>query len=150
MLEWVIGLMLQLQPNSPWIDTYFDTAIAITEAAEQSPLFRGDDGAKQTAAILVSLSWFESRFQPDAVGDNGSSCGAFQIQPRTSTRYTCAELQDPAYAAGEAIRLIRQSFRVCAARPLPERLAWFAGGGSCVRGIRESKHRMALAKRLAK
>lgn len=148
MTEWILVLMTQLEPKTPWVDTYPKTAAAIAEAAKRDPLFAGDEGITRTAVTLVSLAWFESKFQPDAMGDKGKSCGAFQIQPSTSG-LSCDVLRDPDLAAPEAIRLMRQSFRICRARPLEERLAWYAGGSaSCDRGLRHSRHRMALARNL--
>jgi hypothetical protein len=147
MIDWVLAMLFTLQPEAPWTDTYFETAQAIVDASEESPLFKGEDGPQRTAAVLVSLAWFESRFDQEALGDHGRSCGLFQIQPRTSGK-TCEELQDADTAAREAIRLIRESFRVCARRPFSERLAWYAGGGSCSRGLRASRHRLGLARRI--
>ena len=73
MSSWILLLMIGLQPakNTPWADTFEHTAEVIATASVQSPLFEGADGPGRTAAFLVALSWFESRFDVHATGDNG-------------------------------------------------------------------------------
>jgi membrane-bound lytic murein transglycosylase MltF len=148
MTDWILALMFALQPEAPWTDSYLETAQAIADVSERDSLFKGDDGPRRTAALLVSLAWFESRYDQEAIGDHGRSCGIHQVQPRTSQRYTCEELQDPAVSAKEAIRLIRISMRICHSLAPEERLSWYTSG-SCNRGARESRNRLNLAARLA-
>jgi hypothetical protein len=145
MFAWVLSLMIAVQPNAPWRDTYESTAHAIAKVvAEEEPLFAGELGRERTAAVLVSIAWFESTFNPAAVGDHGRSRGLYQIQGE-------GELSDPVEATRVALRLVRASFRVCRARTMDERLGWYAAGGKdCERGLRESRHRLLKAKWLVK
>jgi hypothetical protein len=131
----------------PWEATYPATADALAAAAIAEPLFDGARGAEHTLDLLVSLAWFESHFNPTAVGDGGASVGLFQIAPATAGA-TRAQLLDPAQAAPIAIRLLRQSRRICKGRPVEEQLAWYArGGGGCSdKGYELSRHRWAKAK----
>ncbi len=140
MSAWILSLMLVLQPQAPWRATYEATAAAIAATVQrEEPLFAGEQGRERTAALLVSLAWFESRFDAHALGDHGRSHGLYQIQEH-------GELADPADATRAALGMLRESFRVCRARPLEERLGWYAAGGpDCSRGLRESRHRVARA-----
>ena len=144
---WIVLLMVALQPDAPWIDSYTATSKAIAEQAEQDPIFTGAEGTERTAALLVSLAWFESRFDPDAMGDHGKAFGLYQVQaggdrgPRL--------LGDARAATESATWEIRRSFQACRRQPFEERLAFYASG-SCSKGIPHSKHRIELAQRLLK
>ncbi len=81
--SWVLSLLVATgDPGAAWRNTYETTAEAFAEHSESSPLFcsqRSDgtcapsqDDVRKTAALLVSVSWFESRHNPQAKGD--SSC----------------------------------------------------------------------------
>lgn len=146
MLAWILVLMVALQPEAPWIATYTGTARAIAEAAEREPIFDGDDGPERTAALLVALAWFESRFQADAIGDASQSFGLYQI---SRVHAPALELVEPIDATTHALRLLRQSMAICAKRPMVERLGWYAAGGpGCDHAHDKSRHRMQLAQRL--
>jgi hypothetical protein len=144
---WVLSLMINLQPLAPWRESYPDTATAIARASSTFPVFEGAYGAKRTAALLVSLAWFESRFDPQAKGDHGASLGLFQIN---GSHAKSIELLEPAWAPYHALSLIKRSFEVCHAQPVDDRLSWYAAGGvGCSEaGAIKSRHRMALARRL--
>lgn len=147
--NWVLAKMYALDPSTPWLFTYQETAEAIAQASNADPLFSGDDGPKKTAAVLIALAHFESKFHPNAVGDSGKSFGLFQIQPPTA-HVDAGLLQVPRNAAPIAIDLIRRSFKVCEAEPLDARLSWYAAGHSGCRkaGLLKSEHRMQLARKL--
>jgi len=105
------------------------------------PLYDGAEGRDRTAALLVSLAWFESTFKPGAVGDKGASHGLFQVQGH-------GDLTDIREATRAALEMLRASFRICSAagRPPSELLGWYgAGGNGCDRGLRESRHRFHKA-----
>lgn len=123
---WILSLMIALQPEAPWRDTYEATASAIDEAVHAQPsLFTDDEeGRAKTAAVLVALAWAESTFKPNAVGRGGVR-GLFQIAARGGR-----EAFDPRRASEMALELARESFRLCAGRPVGERLAVYAAGGS--------------------
>lgn len=157
--KWVLSLMLLLQPAAvtPWASTYEQTATAIAEAAQDSPVFMGEKGASRTAALLVAVAWHESRFDQQALGDctagkpkTRTACaswGLFQMNKHNFVVPGEFALGDPAIASREALRMVRISFRVCRGRPLDEQLAWYAAGNrGCDRGLRESRNRMGLAK----
>lgn len=149
--SWVLAAMMRLQPNAPWVATYSETAEAIAKASSEDPLFAGDAGPKKTAAVLVALAYFESNFNPNAIGDQGKSFGLFQIQPPTA-KIDASLLQLPRNAAYVAIDLIRTSFSVCKDQPFAEKLAWYAAGSSkCLdAGKKPSEHRLLLAQRIEK
>lgn len=147
--NWVFTLMLALQPNAPWLETYPATAAAIAEVAEEEPVFSGEKGPQHTASLLVSLSWFESRFNAKAVGDHGASIGLYQINEHNFTIPARIALDDPYIATREAVRLIRISQRECRTRPVESMLGWYAWGRSgCEHYLDKSAHRVNLAKRL--
>jgi len=126
---WVLGIMYEMEPATPWIFTYGETADAIAEASNSDPLYKNDkEGAIRTASLLIALAWHESRFQPNVVGDHGRSLGLFQIQPPTA-HVDGSLLLLPRSAALIAIDLIRSSFKACAKHPVKERMAWYAAGG---------------------
>lgn len=148
---WVLALMLFLQPVAPWKDSYYQTATAIAQVAQAQPVYVGDAADVRTAALLVSLAWFESRFKVDAIDRDGrgSSIGLFQIErSNIAPELRDAVLWDPSVAAREAVRLIAESFRMCQRVPAEFRLGWYAKGGNGCRETRESKYRMGLAARL--
>jgi Transglycosylase SLT domain len=150
---WILSLMLGLQPRAPWLASYEDTAKAIaTVVTAEVPLFTGERGREKTAALMVALAWAESRFNPGAVGDHGLSVGLYQMSSAnlpSPEGYRRADLLGHPIASSEvALHMLRQSFAVCAARPLNERVAWYASGDSyCQRGQSESRYRMGLAMR---
>lgn len=153
--EWVHAWMVKLQPEAvtPWNQTYQETAVAIAEAANEDNLFpQKQDGAYRTASLLVAIAWFESRFNPTAIGDNGTAFGLFQIHADASPGIMANELLLPRDAARVALRLVRTSFRVCRGEPAADRLSWYArGGNGCSdKGHKHSENRMHLADRILK
>lgn len=69
LVAWILAAMTTKEPNAAWKASYATTAEAFAVVAEDSPLFGGDDGVKRTAALELAVTWFESTFAPDAVGD---------------------------------------------------------------------------------
>lgn len=161
---WVLSLMTLLEPSSPYRETFDRTALAIARGAERSPL-PGQDAAK-TAAVLVAVGWFESRFQPDAGGDcdrmtkdgicvKGSPAHSFclfQVNETNLKAYgTDREtlLTDVNECVHVGLRMMHDSFRICRSKPLEERLSWYAAGrNGCDPGpeaTKKSRHRMGRA-----
>lgn len=143
----ILVWMVHLQPTgvTHWVATYPETADAIASVCAQEASTY--ELALRCSAVLVALSWFESRFDPTAEGDEGRSLGLWQIQAGTA-RSTRTQLLDTRSSAIAASRLVRLSTRICRARPREERLAWYAAGGvgcSSERGFVLSRHRMAIA-----
>jgi soluble lytic murein transglycosylase-like protein len=149
---WVLAAMVSLEASPPWAGTYAETAEAIADVALEAPLFDGEAGPLRTAALLTSLAWFESRFDPRAVGDHGRSVCLLQVHASNHAALGVTRdelLDDPRTCLRAGVKMIRQSFAVCARRPLLERLSHYAAGGAgCERGRRESRHRVGLAIRL--
>ena len=147
MTQWVLLLMISLQPANvtPWADTFPATAESIARASVQSPLFAGADGPARTATVLVSVAWFEGRFNAHAIGDHGHSHGMFQ-----SSRVPIEDLDEQ---TRQALGMMRASFAGCHARKAEDWLGHYASGGSTctnVGGLIASRHRMSLAMRLWK
>jgi hypothetical protein len=147
---WLLSLMLLLQPTAPWSGTNGATAAAIDQVVqEEASLFTDDlEGRQKTAAVLVSLAWFESTFKPNAVGGGGRFRGLYQIGGR-------GNLSDPLTATRAALALVRPSFELCRARPLEERLAYYAAGGVSCRDVSpealaKSRYRISKAMWLVK
>lgn len=129
----VLLWMLSLVPSSPWIDSYEETAQAIDDACE---------GDVRCGAVLTAIAYHESRFNPEAVGDRGQSVGVWQLS--RSWRPEPGVDRHARLARG----LVSRSFRICAARPMEERLGWFAAGRDGCGRPASSRIRMNLAKRL--
>jgi hypothetical protein len=151
---WVLRLMNTAEPGQPWSPVYGEISEAIAQASNDDPLFSGEHGAYKTAALLVAIAWYESRFHPNIVhkeADGSTSFGLYQIQAPTA-KVPGNLLLLPRTASYVAIDLLRQSFRQCASAPEDERLAWYASSGNgCPRNplVREqSKRRVGLARRL--
>lgn len=143
---WILTLMLALVPHAAWSDTYARTAHAIATAVEaEPPLFDGEHGREKTAALMVSVAFFEGTLNPRAIGKLGER-GMFQAMPGKLAPEAFAPgfLDDADTQARVAIRMLRESLHECRALPLDDRLAFYASG-SCEKGHRESENRMQRA-----
>jgi Transglycosylase SLT domain len=149
--DWTLSLMLSLEPHAACAADCPRIARAMTAAAVADPLFTDKRGVEETIAQEVALAWHESRFVETAKGDHGASLGLFQISPPTAAA-PAADLLAAETAAPIAIRLLRQSFRICKRETPDHALAWYAAGGNgCLaKGFQASAHRIALAKRIYK
>lgn len=165
--EQALAMMLKAQPveNVPWKDTYPTTAAAFAKAANSNPLFQGEDGPAKTLSVLVSVATFESALRPDAKGDcdkkdrNGmclpgarphSFC-AFQIHETNFATLGVTRdqlLTDIDLCTQSALRLMRQSFRLCRGKTDENLLNQYTTGGPvCVKPTKdEGAHRMRKAK----
>jgi hypothetical protein len=148
---WILALMLKVEPSSPFRATFDKTAAAIARASDASPLFGGDHGGERTAALVVSVAWFEGRLNPRAEGDrtckryDGERC-IERGEPTSFCTMQIAESNFPALGVTREIvqgsidscidaglRMMKSSFSVCRAKPLEHRLDWYATGGEgCV------------------
>lgn len=148
MLAWVIAAMVLLSPNVG--PRSMGLAEAIARHAESSPLYAGTDAPSRTAALLVAVTFRESSFRPDAVGDRDAkgaphSFCAMQIHDTAGGHRGLLADVDACVAAGLAI--LRQSLTVCPKHPL----AFYARGPKgCTSETaqRISRDRVALADRL--
>ena len=144
LVAFALAGVLWFHPEAPDQDRL---AVAIATAAEEAPLFDDDVDGRRTAALLVVTAWEESRFDRFAVGDSGRSCGLFGIWVGRSER-RCRAIQEDVFGSARIARdMLRESLRVCRARPVAERLGLYLGG-SCGRGLPLSRRRWWLMKRL--
>lgn len=120
--------MVALQPQAPWFDTYEETAHAIADTCDAQA-----DSIK-CAAHLTAIAWFESSFRQDATGDSGRAYGLFQLHGMPHD----ADLNTQ---TAHAVSWILESYRSC------HDLTLYASG-RCGVGVRESRQRMGLARRL--
>lgn len=148
-VSWVVGLLAALEPQSPFRATYEKTAEAIARVSESEPLFPVDEeGEERTATLLVSLAWYESRFQPNARSRNGRWYCLYQLE-KGWLPDAKASLSDQEMCTRAAVKVVRRSLEACQSRPLNDRLAQFTSG-RCDRGGVESRYRMFLASKLLK
>jgi len=158
---WILAAMIALQPAAPWRDTYEATAETLAMVALDAPLFAGDEGPRKTASWFVAVAWFESRFDAKAKGDctkkdakgaclsPANSLCLFQIgiSNLASLGLTAEEiLSDPETCTRAARRMMKTSMAVCRGRPTDDLLGHYASGGGECGGLRESRHRVALAR----
>ena len=146
-VQWVVGLLVALEPSAPWRPTYEKTAEAIARVAESEPLF-DDRGEERTASLLVAIAWYESRLKPNARSKNGQFYCLYQVDKRNLADPQKA-LDDPEVCTRAAIKIIRSSLQACAKSLLDDRLAQFMSG-ACDKGVADSRYRMFLAGKLLK
>lgn len=117
--------------------------------SEEPPVFRGRLG---TAALLLSVSYFESAWRKDvdtgigklARGDGGQSCTIYQL---LVGRTRCEPLlADRGLATREALHMIRRSALACSKLGPNAALNVYASG-SCEGGEREGKLRIEKARK---
>lgn len=146
-VSWVVGLLAALEPQAPWASTYEKTAEAIARVSESDPLWAVEDkGEERTATLLVALAWYESRLKPNAKSKNGQWYCLYQVGKNYLPDAEKA-LTDQEMCTRAAIKILKKSITLCAARPPEERLAIFMSG-QCDRGGVESRYRMFLANKL--
>lgn len=151
---WIVALMIALQPTAPWRSTYEASARAYATVALDAPLFKGDKATERTAALFVSVAWFESRFDQKALGDRKcierdsktgkctkegepQSICAFQVgvSNLAGLGKTKADLLGDIMVCTRAAReMMRISFRVCANRSAEDLLGHYASGGETCGG----------------
>lgn len=152
MVAWILSMMLLCAPAGVNTSRFWEVAEAIDVASHETPLYQTDDGVERTAAELVALAYYESRFDPMAVASDwaGFSWGLFQEHETNFPRLgiTWRDAVTPLPAARAALVLLAESHRICRGRPLEEQLSEYASGrGTCStpEGLRDSRVRMRLA-----
>lgn len=166
LVSWTEEAMKKAQPSAPWQETYHDTAGTFVKLAKEAPLFAGVHGVRRTLSLLVSVAWFEGRFDPKAKGDclekdkkgrciaRPQSLCMFQIG-RSNLKYleTTEEeiLESTEVCTRAAMKMMKISFNVCRGRNEADFLGHYAAGGDACggpkgEGLRESGHRMLKAK----
>lgn len=149
----ILALMLKLEPNSPYRETFDESAEVYAKVANDEPLFKGEDGPLKTAALFVSVAWFESRFRKGAIGDHGQSVCEFQIGVSNLRNLGTTKdeiLQNTEVCTRAARKMMAISFGVCRGKDVLYALSHYAAGGEKCggekgQGERESKHRMLKA-----
>ncbi len=151
LVSWTLSMMTWLQPEAvtPWFATYEQTALTFAQVAEESPLFEGESGPRRTVAMLVSVAWFESRFDLKAIGDQGRSFCMFQIS-RSNHKWlgvTKTELLESVDTCTRAAHtMMKTSLSNCRGKPFEDRLGWYAvGGPGCADSVK-GRHRVLKAK----
>jgi len=158
---WILKMMLILQPANvtPWAETYASTAEVFANEAISAPLFSGESAAIKTASVLISVAWYEGRFDPQAKGDckekkNGKCVSAPQsicmfqigISNLSGLHVTQEELlSDVAKCTRSARTMMKISFGVCKSLGFEESLGHYASGGDTCGGLRESRNRIKTA-----
>jgi len=87
----------------------------VTDA--ETSLFAGDDGKAKTAALLLTISYYESGWKADALGDAGKSCGVMQTQhpEKWIPGATCAKvLADRKLGYRVGLAVLRHAKATCA------------------------------------
>lgn len=129
---------------------YEEFALDVATAVSQPyvrPLFEGRDGRAKTGLLLVSIASPESSYKESVIvceegGDGNHSWGPFQAQIQRAR--VCNSVVG---AAGVAIEMLTESFRVCQGMPLEERLALYTDGPAfrSAKAARRSRERMMPA-----
>lgn len=173
MVSWLLSAMVAwvpmaahdfYQPRAATEETYRRIAEEVVEVVlEEEPLFPdgdGQEGRAQTALLLAAVASYESQYNAVVArggsvrrgdNDNGAAVGPWQTHPYAPLlpegwgRGDLAE--DGHKAAAFALRMMRESFRACAALPVVDRLGWYAEGGAGCRPGLKSRWRVGRALR---
>jgi len=149
-VSWVVGLLVALEPQAPWANTYEKTAEAIARVSESEPLWAAEEkGEERTATMLVALAWYESRLKPSAKSKNGQWYCLYQVGKGYLGPEPEKALTDQELCTRAAIKILRKSLELCKSRAPDERFAVFMSG-VCDRGGVESRQRVFLANKLLK
>jgi len=147
-LPFVLAAMNSIAPARDHAE--LGNAIAVV-VDDHRALIPGDDDKTQTAALLVAVAYRESTLSNDAIGDNGTSHCAFQINlpgtARTIEGWSGSDLRsDPSKCVGVAFRMLVQSARIDPRAPI----AFYARGPRWKGDVaqRISRDRVALSRRI--
>jgi hypothetical protein len=136
LLAWITAAAVALAPGRD----HSAIASAIVNAVEKEGcLFTGKDCERRSAALALSVGYRESGLRLDAVGDNGASLCAWQVQSRDRSLLTDANA-----CALEGYRRLRASLVACRGS-----IAMYAAGTcSSERGKKIDADRKRLALRI--
>jgi hypothetical protein len=122
---WVLSAIYRVDRSYPWevATSLPEIAGAMSWASIQDPIFSTGDGARRTAAVLVSLAHHASGFKKSQVRQESEhrSCGLYAVRPIRGV--TSSLLMLPRSASLVAIDLIRTSLEECRNLPVSDRLA---------------------------
>lgn len=136
LLEFILAAMHALAPQRD--HTALGGAIVHVIEAEGC-LVKGSDCERRSAALALAVGYRESGFRLDAIGDQGRSLCAFQVQSTDRTLLT-----DARACALEGYRRLRESLIACRGSIA----AYAAGTCGSERGKRIDRDRKALASRI--
>lgn len=154
---WLLQLMvLAVPPGKGQLARSLETSAAQEERYEriaeaiatvvldekEAPVFagKGDGPRVRTAAMLLSVSYFESSWRRDVDlgmtrGDGGKSCTVFQFNlgsGKTAEGWGCDELvADRGKAARSALHALRRSSLACRKETGPEAILFVYVSGDC-------------------
>jgi len=154
--HWVLAVMRRALPQNDItvFQTYDEIAEAIALASNDDPVFDGPEGPMKTASLLLAIAFYESRFNPRAIGDHGESFGLFQIQVPTARLVVPDAVANtlllPRTAAPVATALIRLSKLQCRGYGWDAQLGWYGQGGpGCgAAGRRATRPHMLMASKI--
>lgn len=140
-ITWLVAAMFAWTPAKE-VDRARYTEIAsdivsVVYDPEEQPLFSGADGRARTALLLASIAAHESTFRLDvedgrARGDGGTSWCFMQLHigsGKTVEGWTGPEVTaDRKLCFRAGLHIARESFRMCIAQPLNEKLSAYASG----------------------
>lgn len=118
----------------------------------EAPIGRQEGGQERTAAILIAIAYYESRFDwavdlGGRRGDGGRAVCMMQVHPRGGLSPEALELNRAAcFRAG--LQIARRSFGACGGFPFAGGLAAYTAG-RCDRGVKSSAARVRLAEGLS-
>ncbi len=147
----VLAALNKIEPFGPFVPQYGELSEAIAQASNEDPLFPEDEhGCRKTAAILIAVAWYESRFQPNAVGNQGKSFGLYQIRPVEGVPSNA--VTNPRSASFVVIDQIRTSFEACKNQPYGERLLCYVSSNGPAstkqEAVKKSYDRLLMAMRI--
>jgi hypothetical protein len=140
-INWLVAAMFAWTPaheadRARFTEIASDLVAVVYDPAEQ-PLFPGEDGRAKTALLLASIAAHESTFREDvengkARGDGGNSWCFMQLHigsGKTVEGWTGADLtSDRRLCFRAGLHVARESFRMCNAFPVNEKLSAYASG----------------------
>jgi len=129
------------------MERYTDIANTIVDVAmdpENKPLFEGEDGRVKTALLIASVASSEGFFREDVDsckigGDNGKAWGLWQTH--APKKKVCASRKN---AATIALGMMANSFAVCKAYPIMDRMSVYTDG-RCQKNWKRSRYKMERA-----
>jgi len=143
-LEFVLAAMLLLAPSRD--HAALGGVIAARVDAER-PLFVDDADKRRTASLMVAIAFRESSLANGAIGDQGRSFCAYQINQGSGG--TRALTYDIPLCVAAGFAMLRASMRACPSFPVAVYAVGPAGCSSQA-GQRISRDRMWLAARLVR
>ena len=140
-ITWLVAAMFAFAPareseRPRYTEIASDLAAVAFDEAE-APLFTGESGRAQTAIVLASIAAHESTFRKDveegrARGDSGKSWCFMQlnlVNGKSVEGWTGEQLAaDRTLCFRAGLHNARESFRMCKAQPIPEKLGAYASG----------------------